>query len=840
MRKEEEKIKRVIATAIIVLFALPMFQVSALVNVTNEPAVSQTETSQDVLIINDAHKLAYFGWYMASEMPSTGWDLLNSSLVWATSYILQNETKIVFFTLDGTVTPEPGNEDAAAVYDWLGSAGYMIENIELHPIGDAGTLPSTYYEGFDLVLYWNVEGVDSTNIVASGVPFITVSAPQSADMEIGTGMYTSYEEKDVFHVVNNNYYPTQKYALGPLLFESAIGADATEATTHGKVLVKAEVESVGPQVEMSLMQDIEVSDDGSANMTFTLNILEGPLTEMYLESFFTEPPIDPGVEVPMPENKTEPVTAELEEDVVDKSLTGDINGDGATDIADIVIAALAFGTQPGNLKWNPDADLNPDHLIDIVDLVIIGVNFGGERPPPPQVTLPVKEVFHQGVVIEQAVLLGFETLIDNTKILPRGVNNETRISLKSHSPQLAKLEESIWRIKVGPQDETAANASGEFTETKIQYIQQCLRGLPGDQVQLIDWAIRIKLPPEADFLNMEALDGLNWTIDFGGGSYMESKLTATEKEVVVDEKMKVTEYEMTATEEYLKTAFSQYKAFKIEYNLGSSPAQIESVKEPCTLGEDWERTFTYTIGYGSYTLKWPPPGTTSSLTARVTLTPKIPISWYVGWHFHTFRLQWFRTEVTVNPSIRVSAFASATAKLHETWGVNLMTFSIPFAFQYSWFVRVWGHVKLAVTAGIDAYADGKSSVTTSVTATAGFNAGVKWIRDQGWSEIWSRWGAGSKTGPTITATAAAWMNAWGGCRLALMFYDVAGPWVQATAFAWISTSYIPPNYSWSIHLGLNEQAGVTITGWLRKILGLSGWSTGVRTEWLAHWQWPPP
>ena len=62
-----------------------------------------------------------------------------------------------------------------------------------------------------------------------------------------------------------------------------------------------------------------------------------------------------------------------------------INGDGIVDIVDVVIVALAFGSEvednpstPWNetLNWNPDADINNDGLVDIVDLVIIGIHFG--------------------------------------------------------------------------------------------------------------------------------------------------------------------------------------------------------------------------------------------------------------------------------------------------------------------------------------------------------------------------------------------------------------------------------------------------------------------------------
>jgi hypothetical protein len=58
------------------------------------------------------------------------------------------------------------------------------------------------------------------------------------------------------------------------------------------------------------------------------------------------------------------------------SLPGDINGDGIIGITDVVIAAIAFGSKPGDPNWNPLADLNQDGTIKIQDLVIIRDNFG--------------------------------------------------------------------------------------------------------------------------------------------------------------------------------------------------------------------------------------------------------------------------------------------------------------------------------------------------------------------------------------------------------------------------------------------------------------------------------
>lgn len=68
-------------------------------------------------------------------------------------------------------------------------------------------------------------------------------------------------------------------------------------------------------------------------------------------------------------------------------LVGDINDDKIVDIVDIVICALAFGSEAEDdpetpwdetANWNPVADLNGDGIIDIVDLVIIAIHFGEE------------------------------------------------------------------------------------------------------------------------------------------------------------------------------------------------------------------------------------------------------------------------------------------------------------------------------------------------------------------------------------------------------------------------------------------------------------------------------
>jgi len=57
-------------------------------------------------------------------------------------------------------------------------------------------------------------------------------------------------------------------------------------------------------------------------------------------------------------------------------LPGDINNDGIVDIFDVVLAALAFDSRPGDDNWNQAADLNNDDVVDIFDIVLLANNFG--------------------------------------------------------------------------------------------------------------------------------------------------------------------------------------------------------------------------------------------------------------------------------------------------------------------------------------------------------------------------------------------------------------------------------------------------------------------------------
>ncbi len=65
------------------------------------------------------------------------------------------------------------------------------------------------------------------------------------------------------------------------------------------------------------------------------------------------------------------------------SLQEDLNYDGKVDIRDVALVARAFGSSPGDPRWEKEADLNYDNKIDIKDIARVAREFGAE------ITLPL-------------------------------------------------------------------------------------------------------------------------------------------------------------------------------------------------------------------------------------------------------------------------------------------------------------------------------------------------------------------------------------------------------------------------------------------------------------------
>ena len=54
----------------------------------------------------------------------------------------------------------------------------------------------------------------------------------------------------------------------------------------------------------------------------------------------------------------------------------DINGDGIVDLSDLQALLAAYGSQPGDGNWNPNADFNGDDSVDLSDLQQLLSDYG--------------------------------------------------------------------------------------------------------------------------------------------------------------------------------------------------------------------------------------------------------------------------------------------------------------------------------------------------------------------------------------------------------------------------------------------------------------------------------
>lgn len=57
-------------------------------------------------------------------------------------------------------------------------------------------------------------------------------------------------------------------------------------------------------------------------------------------------------------------------------LLGDLNGDMKVNSTDAYLFVMAYGSRPGDSKWNPNADLNYDNSTDIADAILLARNYG--------------------------------------------------------------------------------------------------------------------------------------------------------------------------------------------------------------------------------------------------------------------------------------------------------------------------------------------------------------------------------------------------------------------------------------------------------------------------------
>lgn len=63
------------------------------------------------------------------------------------------------------------------------------------------------------------------------------------------------------------------------------------------------------------------------------------------------------------------------------TIPGDLNGDFTVGLSDLVILANAYGSRPGDSKWNINADIDGNGIVGLTDLVLLAQHYGQHFPP---------------------------------------------------------------------------------------------------------------------------------------------------------------------------------------------------------------------------------------------------------------------------------------------------------------------------------------------------------------------------------------------------------------------------------------------------------------------------
>jgi thiol-disulfide isomerase/thioredoxin len=124
----------------------------------------------------------------------------------------------------------------------------------------------------------------------------------------------------------------------------------------------------GNQTIIGTVQNLSLSAAESANLTFTWNTT-GFACGNYTICAYAWPV--PGETDAADNNLTSSIQV---------TIPGDINGDFNVTLADLVLLAKAYGSKPGDAKWNINSDIDGNNAVSLTDLVILATHYGQHYP----------------------------------------------------------------------------------------------------------------------------------------------------------------------------------------------------------------------------------------------------------------------------------------------------------------------------------------------------------------------------------------------------------------------------------------------------------------------------
>jgi len=448
----------------------------------------------------------------------------------------------------------------------------------------------------------------------------------------------------------------------------------------------------------------------------------------------------------------------------------------------------------------------------------------------------VGEEFYNSIEQEQLCLLGFAAKIFESKVLG-GDDGGFRISLSAnavpHVVNTTKFDQGErWEIVVGPVNDNASSRVAGFVSTKIAFIHQMLESLAGEQIYESFWSTKIELPNGAKLLNGEELDGQNWTIDFGGGTYIRASISLeNESTIILNERTVATEQNNIAMPENLDEAFKGFKTFKIKYSLSSSmptKSTISSIEEADGNNNDWSRdwklllfqTRSFSLDFHYENEDGP---LKTSLDASLIITPTLELQGHIAWDPNNLFEAW----IEISPSIKVDFSASATGAItHDFLGENglkLFKWETSYFFWVGW-VPVWTDLQFDATCHLEFTAEGVLTITAGVEIGGSLKIGFVW-KDGNLELINEPHYYFDNWGPIFDGQFVISIKPSIEFKVELLFYKLGGPFFVFEPY--ILVKIRPFDDNWEFIPSIRIAAGIEFSDWLKEFLP---------KDWTTRWE----
>jgi hypothetical protein len=284
------------------------------------------------------------GWTGTGSVPSSGTDAnvtftitQPSQIVWKWKLQYRLGVLINPSTLNPTPNMNPvGENDTAQGYYWFDENTFVT--LTAQPV-----LGYTFDK-------WNVDG----SLYGTGVNPISVVMDVP---HITTALYTA-RDVAVSNVAPSKTVVNQGYSMNITVTVANLGhvSETFNVTVYANSTVL-------------MTQTVTLQNMSSTTITVTLNSSSFAYGKLNIWAYASTVP-----------GEVNTMNNTFNDGNVTVTILGDVNGDFKVTLADLVLLANAYNSQPGSPKWNPNADLNADGVVSLTDLVLMAVHYGQHYP----------------------------------------------------------------------------------------------------------------------------------------------------------------------------------------------------------------------------------------------------------------------------------------------------------------------------------------------------------------------------------------------------------------------------------------------------------------------------